>query len=80
MGKQILVRKAQLRGGDRMVPATILAERGDTLRVVLEGTNKPVMVNRRDTHPAPDRSRGPVASALPDARNSLYGILKQRGF
>lgn len=80
MSKQIMVRQKQRLGGDRFVRATVLAERGDTLRVVLVDSNKPIEIKRADTIKAPEVTRGPVQRAIPDSRNSLCSILEQRGF
>ena len=89
MSKTVLIRRPQVHGNvTRMVRATVLSENNGEMRVIPEGTNKPINVKASDTRSAPEAfgtrlamQRGAVvARALPDSPNCISRIIEQRGF
>jgi hypothetical protein len=71
----------------RMVRATVLSESDGELRVVAEGSNKPITVKASETVDAP-RTFGTrlamqqgviIQKSLPDNANSLSRICESRG-
>lgn len=87
--RTVLIRKPQRIGSTaRMVKAAVLGQTKDGLRVVIEGTSKPISVKASEVRDAPAvfgnrpaMGRGVVVQkALPDSPSSLTRILEKRGF
>lgn len=87
MSRTVMVRRPQLHGNvTRMVRATVLSESNGELRVLLEGSNKPLNIKASETMDAARTfgthlaaARGIIIQrALPDSPNSLSRIIEQR--
>ena len=87
-GRTVMLRRPMVHGNTaRMVRATVLSESDGELRVVVEGSNKPITVKASETVDAP-RTFGTrlamqqgviIQKSLPDNANSLSRICESRG-
>jgi len=87
-GRTVMLRRPMVHGNTaRMVRATVLSESDGELRVVAEGSNKPITVKASETVDAP-RTFGTrlamqqgviIQKSLPDNANSLSRICESRG-
>jgi len=86
--RTVLLRRPMSHGnGSRMVRATVLSENNGELRVIEQGSNKPINVKASETVDAPKtfgtrlamQSGVIVQRSLPDNASSLSRICESRG-
>ena len=87
-GRTVMLRRPMIHGNTtRMVRATVLSESDGMLRVVEQGSNKPITVKASETMDAPKtfgtrlamQSGVVIQRSLPDNPNSLSRIIEGRG-
>jgi len=88
MSRTVLISRSQLHGYvNRMIRATVLEDKGATLRVVVDGQSKVIEVKAAEVRDAPKVfgnqaavSRGAIVqNAIPDSPGCLVRILGKRG-
>lgn len=85
--KTVIIRRQQLHGNiSQLIKASVLSETKDELRVILEGSNRPIVVKASECVDAPGTfgtmqamNRGVIVQkALPDSPSCLSRMIERR--